>query len=77
LEFGKQNPSVKAYVVRPGGVLAKGGGALLRHLLPTFAVRVDELAAAMVDITVHGGGEQVVDNKDIVQRGREFLMKQK
>lgn len=68
---------MKAYVVRPGGVLPKGKIAVLRNLLPRLAVRVDELGAAMVDITVNGSAEQVIENVALVQRGREFLMKQR
>jgi hypothetical protein len=75
LEFGKQNQNVKAYVVRPAGVLARDGSALLGCLLRTVSVRI--LAAVMVDLAVNGGSEQVVVNKVIVERGRELLMKQK
>ncbi|KAK9357174.1 hypothetical protein V1504DRAFT_436988, partial [Lipomyces starkeyi] len=78
LEFGKQNQNVETYVVRPGGVLARGNrNALLGRLLGTLSVRVDVLAAAMVDLAVNGGSEQVVVNKAIVERGRESLAKQK
>ncbi|KAK9482018.1 hypothetical protein V1527DRAFT_477767 [Lipomyces starkeyi] len=78
LEFGKQNQNVETYVVRPGGVLARGNGnALLGRLLGMLSVRVDVLAAAMVDLAVNGGNEQVVVNKAIVERGRESLAKQK
>lgn len=66
---------MKTYVVRPAGVLAGDGSALLGFLLRTVSVR--ELAAVMVDLTVNGGSEQVVVNKVIVKRGRELLMKQK
>jgi hypothetical protein len=75
LEFGKQNQNVKTYVVRPGGVLAGDGSALLGRLLPTVSVRA--LAATMVDLALNGGSEQVITNKVIVERGRELLMKQK
>ncbi|EXJ92088.1 hypothetical protein A1O3_00638 [Capronia epimyces CBS 606.96] len=76
LEFGRQNPSVKTYVVRPGGVLPGDGSgyALLGWLVPTVSVR--SLAAVMVDLAVNGGSEQLVNNKVIVERGRELLMNQ-
>ena len=66
---------MKTYVVRPGGVLAGDGSALLGYLLPT--VSVGQLAAVMADLAVNGWNEQVVVNKVIVERGRELLMKQK
>ncbi|RDW57616.1 hypothetical protein BP6252_13698 [Coleophoma cylindrospora] len=74
LEFGEQNLNVKTYVVRPGGVLAGDGIPLLGSLLPTVSVR--SLAAVMVDLTVDGGSEAMVENKSIVQRGKELLSKQ-
>jgi len=77
LEFGKQNQHVKTYVVRPAGVLAKDGNALLGCVLRTITVRTDELGAVMADLAVNGGSEQVVVNKVIVERGRELLAKQK
>jgi hypothetical protein len=80
LEFGKQNQNVETYVVKPAGVLAKDASALLGSLLRTFsvpAVRVDKLAAVMVDLAVNGGSEQVVLNKVIVESERELLIKQK
>jgi hypothetical protein len=66
---------VKAYVVRPAGVLAGDGSALLGWLLKTVSVRM--LAAVMVDLAVNGGSEQVVVNKVILERGKELLMEQK
>lgn len=77
LEFGKQNQNVETYVVKPAAVLGRDGSALLGCLLRTFSVRIDELAAVMVDLAVHGGSEQVVVNRVIVERGRELLTKQK
>ena len=68
---------MKTYIVRPGGVLARDGNALLRHLLWTVAVRTDELAAVMVDLAINGGSEQIVGNKAIIEKGRELLIKQK
>jgi hypothetical protein len=66
---------VTAYVVRPGGILAGNGSALLELLLPTVSVR--QLAAVMMDLAINGGSEQVVLNKVIVERGKELLLKQK
>jgi hypothetical protein len=48
-------------VIHSTGVLAKDASALLRSLLRTFsvpAVRVDELAAVMIDLAMNEGSEQ-------------------
>ena len=37
------------------------------------AVRVDELAAAMVDIAVNAGEKGMWENRDLVEKGREVL----
>lgn len=68
---------MKTYVVRPAGVLARDVNAVLGYLLRGVAVRTDELAAAMVDVAINGASGQIVMNKDIMDRGRELLMKQK
>ena len=75
LEFGKQNRNVETYVVKPAGVLARDGSALLGYLIGTISVR--QLAVVMMDLAVNGGSEQVVVNKVIAERGRELLTKQK
>lgn len=82
LEFGKQKQkqNVETYVVKPAVVLAKDASALLGSLFRIFsvpAVRVDQLAAVMVDLAVNGGSEQLVSNRVIIESGRELLMKQK
>ncbi len=66
---------MKAYVVRPAGVLARDGSVLLEYLVRAVSVR--KLAAVMVDLAVNGGSERVVTNEVIINRGRELLTKQK
>jgi hypothetical protein len=36
-------------------------------------IRVNELAAAMIDVAVNGGGSKTWENRDLVSRGREVL----
>lgn len=36
-------------------------------------IRVDELAAAMVDIAVNAGEKGMWENRDLVEKGREVL----
>lgn len=67
---------MKTYVVRPAAVLARNGSASLGYLLRRVAVRTDELAAVMVDLAQNGDTEQVVENKVILKRGKELLIKQ-
>jgi hypothetical protein len=74
IEFGEQIQNIETYVVRPGGVLLGDWSAfLLGFILP--AVTLERLAAVMVDLAMNGGNEQVVINKDIIQRGGELLLK--
>jgi len=62
------------FIVKPSLVLRKQ-----HSLLPWFSccamgfVRVDELAAAMIDIARNGSEERVAQNPEIVMRGRSVL----
>jgi hypothetical protein len=62
------------FIVKPSMVLRKQNS-----ILPWFSccamgfVRVDELAAAMIDIARNGSEEQVAQNPEIVMRGRSVL----
>lgn len=73
-EFGKGHEGLDVYIMRPSGVTAKDR-SLLNSLSATFApmIRVNELAAAMIDVAVNGGGSKTWDNRDLVSRGREVL----
>lgn len=77
IEFAERNRNVETYVVRPGGVLGSKGSVLLPvlgRLLPMVSVGM--LGAVMVDLAVNGGGEgELVQNKEILERGRELLKK--
>lgn len=69
---------MKPYVVRPGGVLGPNASALqpvLGCLLPTVSVEI--LGKVMADLAVNGGSGESVQNKDIVERGKELLAQQK
>ncbi len=76
LQFGEKNKNVKIFVVRPGGVLKEGAvgaatNAVLGWALPVVQVKI--LGAAMVDLAVGGGNEVMVENKEIVERGKRVL----
>jgi hypothetical protein len=49
----------------------RGIKSFVAGLLPM--IRVDELAAALVDTVVNGGRMQTFENRDLVARGREVL----
>jgi hypothetical protein len=63
-------------VVKPGGVLAKGGwvsGVLPWVLGSGCAIRLDESAAVMVNVAVNGLSETVLWNTEMVKKGKELL----
>ena len=65
------NPSnFSTFVVRPGYVLAKQPGVLnsVMGLSKAWTIRVDDLAAAMVEIALEGEGEQIVENEGLRAR---------
>ena len=80
LEFAEAYQNVEPYVVKPAGVMARGGINRVGHSLRMLAVPivwVDELGAAMMDLALNGGSEQVVSNKALVARGIKVLSEHK
>jgi len=84
LDFTKpHDDAVEAVVVKPGMVLAKNAGYLISNGLVgrlMRSIRVDELAAVMVDTAMLGadtamlGAEkQVMEYDDLVTKGRALL----
>jgi hypothetical protein len=74
LDFEREHTGFKAFIVRPGGVLESEG--VLAHLatgLGVPVVGVKALGAVMVHMAVTGEGERVVENRELVLRGRELL----
>ena len=66
--------------MKPAGVMARGGINRVGHLLRMLTVPivwVDELGAAMMDLALNGGSEQVLSNKAVVERGIKVLSEQK
>jgi hypothetical protein len=64
----------ETYIVKPAMVLPLTGGDLRWLASPILgSVRVDELAAAMIDIVYRGSDEQIAHNASVVCRGREAL----
>ncbi len=48
---------------------------VVMSLMPS--VRVDQLAATLVDVAVNGGQRSVFENADLASRGKEVLAKRK
>lgn len=75
-EIAKERPDVfRAITVRPGFVLAKGASVMrtLGGFFPAAAIKVEVLAAAMVQIAVDGSESQTVDNPDLKAQGQKLL----
>ncbi|KAG9233570.1 hypothetical protein BJ875DRAFT_463854 [Amylocarpus encephaloides] len=77
LDFAKANETpFEAVVLRPAGVRAKDAKMLPEWIIGTnYNVRVDELAAVLIDSVVNGveAGRDTLENAEIVKRGRELL----
>lgn len=41
----------------------------------SYSIKVDELAASLIDAAVNGSEKRTWENKDLVTRGREILAK--
>lgn len=56
-----------AFIARPGYVLAKQPGIVnsVLGLSKSYTIRVDDLAAAMVEIALEGKGERIVENEGL------------
>ena len=70
----EQGSNVETVVARPAFVLPAGGGGI-RGAITFFAqrIRVDELAAVLIDIAINGNKEHFVENPELVKRGQELL----
>ena len=85
LEFSEQQKQKQregakweTYVVKPGGVLSKGSGALVTAIFgSSLAIRIEVLAKAMVEIATNGGTEGRIDHAALVRNGRAGLQQAK
>jgi len=74
LDFAQSHPSnFQSYIMRPAGVLTKDTS--VKNYLMGFvpSVRVDELAATMLDVAINGSKMETWENRDLAKRGRELL----
>ncbi len=64
------------FVVKPGWVCSKASYGVLSWILgSSYSIELDELAATMIDLALHGGEDQVLLNKTIAMKGNELLRK--
>ena len=80
LEFaGERSDRWEALVIRPGGILFGGSTFLNKTVEVLFgkglAIRGEELAAFVADLVVNGAEQSVIENRLMVERGRELLQK--
>ncbi|MCJ1281721.1 hypothetical protein MMC26_001043 [Xylographa opegraphella] len=74
VELQKQhNDSITTFIVRPWMVLSKERTAMSAIASVGPSIRVDELAAAAVNIALTGGDSQIVDNGVLVKQGRQMV----
>lgn len=71
-EDGSQS-GFTVYVVKPGAVLPKDGATFQKCILgDSLSIRINELAATMVDLAVQGNEQKVFHNQEIIKYGRKL-----
>eukprot|EP01117_Protostelium_nocturnum_P002233 TRINITY_DN12880_c0_g1_i1.p1 TRINITY_DN12880_c0_g1~~TRINITY_DN12880_c0_g1_i1.p1 ORF type:complete len:221 (+),score=38.93 TRINITY_DN12880_c0_g1_i1:45-707(+) len=77
--FEKEHSSVwKSFIAKPAAVLPKKGlgmGTASWLVGSTYSIKINELAAAMIDMAIHGNDAQVILNAPLVSKGRSLLQK--
>jgi hypothetical protein len=76
IDFAKANEKTfETYIMRPGGIRPKDANMLPDCIAGSFNVRVDEVAATLIDSAVNGDelGRNTFENADIAKRGRQLL----
>jgi hypothetical protein len=74
IAFANEHPDTfQSFIVRPGGVLARGNRMPSPLIDLTRSVKVDELAATTVEIALTGSEEQIVENWKLREFGRALL----
>lgn len=78
LEFAEAHRDVwEALIIRPGGILFGGDTLLNRATEYAFgtglAIRAEEVGATVADLVLNGAKQSVIENSEMVQRGRKLL----
>lgn len=73
-DFTERNKSTfDSFVVRPGAVLAKDTGMPGWAVGLTMSVKVDHLAATMIDVALNGSEIKTIENAALGSRGKTLL----
>jgi len=72
--LGKDKPKFDVIIARPNAVLNEKRmlSDRMKSLIMTH-IDVEELAAAMIDLVVHGSEQQYFSNEELAARGRKLL----
>jgi len=74
LELAEENRDFEAVIVKCGFVLKKESAVPEVVVgVSRNAIRVDELAAAMIESAVMGGGSQTIGNGELREMGKRVL----
>lgn len=77
LKMDRMDQGLQTYIMRPAGVLARSNGNWVRNKIQGLLnINVDNLAAAAVELAVHGGEKRICENGDLVKMSRALLEKQ-
>jgi hypothetical protein len=75
MEFGEKAKGVESFIMRPASVLPKTSTGIRGTLtgMTLGSIRVDELAAVLVDTAVNGSKTQTIENRELGKKGKELL----
>lgn len=74
VNFAKKNPGFESYIARPASVQPKHNGAIMSAVMSLLpSVKVDQLAATLVDLAVNGSDRQTWENGQLATRGSTLL----
>lgn len=75
IDFEEKHPyTFETIITKPGTVLGKGNPVPQMLYGVAKAIKVDTLAAAMIDLAISGGkGKQTMENADLEERAKAAL----
>ncbi len=75
IDFEEKHPyTFETIITKPGAVLGKGNPVPQMLYGVAKAIKVDTLAAAMIDLAISGGkGKQTMENADLEERAKAAL----
>jgi hypothetical protein len=75
IEFSEKTKGFESYIMRPAGVLPKVSSGVKDAMMGMTlgSIKVDQLAAVLVDTALNGSKVQTMENKELGKRGKELL----